>query len=107
MAYFDEALETAGGRQEIIPVRRRRELMQSWRHVYASRLHAATGKWTWLGYDWHVFSYRHACALDGDLALRIYVALPPPARNAKRRPAPIPSFKGIPAERPPYKRSNL
>jgi hypothetical protein len=80
VAYFDEALELAGGRQETIPSRRRRELLQSWRYVYAARLYEATGKWTWLGYDWHVFSYRHARALAREGASNVYRAIQAPER---------------------------
>jgi hypothetical protein len=28
-----------------------------WREMFAVELHAATGCWTHLGFDWHVFSY--------------------------------------------------
>lgn len=35
---------------------------------------------TWLGYDWHVFSYRHARALARGRAMLTYAALSPPAR---------------------------
>jgi hypothetical protein len=79
MAEFDEALDAAGGRCDPIPIRRRRALMQEWRQVYAARLHAATGKWTRLGFEWHVFSYGHARALKGHQSWFAYSALSPPS----------------------------
>ena len=79
MAYFDDALEAAGGRHNIIPMRRRHELLQEWRHVYAAWLHVVTGKWTYRGYDWHVFSYNHARALAREKASFAYATLGPPS----------------------------
>jgi hypothetical protein len=79
-AYLDDALDAAGGRRELISIRRRRELLQEWRHIYAAGLHVATGKWTWLGLDWHVFSYDHARALAGEKACLAYVAVSSPSR---------------------------
>jgi hypothetical protein len=51
LAYFDAALDAAGGERKLIPIRRRRELLQESRHVYAAWLHIVTGKWTHLGFD--------------------------------------------------------
>jgi hypothetical protein len=81
LANFDEAIESAGGLAVMIPSRRRREILQEWRRVYAARLHAITGKWTWLGYDWHVFSYRYAQAYARERASIAYESLEPPART--------------------------
>jgi hypothetical protein len=80
MTTFDDALDAAGGRREPIPIQRRWQLLQQWREVYAAQLHAVTGKWTWKGYDWHVFSFRHAQAIDGLKASLTYASLPPPKR---------------------------
>ena len=80
IAYFDDALNAAGGRREVIPTRRRYELLQEWRHVYACWLHITTGKWTYRSYDWHVFSYKHAPAVARDKAVFTYTSLSPPPR---------------------------
>ncbi|MEM1448417.1 MAG: DUF4275 family protein [Planctomycetota bacterium] len=40
-----------------LPQREVWSLQQRWRRHYALHLHRATGKWTHLGFDWHVFSY--------------------------------------------------
>jgi hypothetical protein len=77
---FDDALDAAGGQRDVIPIRRRHALLQEWRHVYAASLHAATGKWTWRGWDWHVFSFGHARSIDGEKALFTYASLKPPLR---------------------------
>jgi hypothetical protein len=80
LAYFDDALDAAGGKSELIPIRKRHQFLQEWRHVYAVGLHSATGKWTYLGFDWHVFSYNHARALAREKALFAYRALSAPPR---------------------------
>ena len=80
MPYFDDALEAAGGRRNVIPPHRRRTLIQQWREVYATELHVTTGQWTKLGYDWHVFSYGHARALARMQATFAYTAIEPPPR---------------------------
>ncbi len=80
MAYFDDALDAAGRQRELIPIWKRRELLDEWRHLYAVWLHIATGKWTLLGLDWHVFSYNHARALAREKALFAYRAVSPPTR---------------------------
>ena len=81
MADFDASIQEAGGHAHLIPLRRRYDLLQAWRHIYAAKLHAATGKWTWLGYDWHVFSYHHAPAYARERALRTYDSLTSPNRT--------------------------
>jgi Domain of unknown function (DUF4275) len=78
IAYFDDALNAAGGRREVIPTRRRHELLQEWRHVYARWLYITSGKWTYRSYDWHVFSYNHAPAVARDKAVITYASLSPP-----------------------------
>ncbi len=47
---------------------------------YAVWLHAVTGKWILLGFDWHVFSYHHARALARMKASLTYARLTPPPR---------------------------
>ena len=79
LAYFDDALDAAGGRREIIPLWRRRQLLQEWRYVYAAWLCVVTGKWTWRGYDWHAFSFNHARALARERASFAYATLTPPS----------------------------
>jgi hypothetical protein len=78
MARFDEALDAMGGNCDPIPRRRRHEFMQEWRQVYPARLHAVTGKWTWHGFEWHVFSYEHARAIHGVKAWFTYASLSAP-----------------------------
>ncbi|MCP3138968.1 DUF4275 family protein [Pyxidicoccus xibeiensis] len=52
--------------------RERWRLMQEWRSVYASSLHAATGKWKHGQFEWHVFSFKYAHALSGTKAQHAY-----------------------------------
>jgi hypothetical protein len=107
-AYLDDALDSAGGRREIIPIRRRRELLQEWRHVYAAGLHAATGKWTWLGFDWHVFSYNHARALAQAKAWFAYATVSPPARYfVCPHDEALPAFEIVEASLPDFRNSGL
>lgn len=47
---------------------------QQWRTVFAAELHAATGTWVHLGFEWHVFSYRYRRAAAGDDAWAAYRA---------------------------------
>ena len=76
MTAFDEAIAAASGQAFLLTTSNRRELIQGWREVYAVGLHAATGKWIKLGYDWHVFSYGHARALARNQAEAVYAQLP-------------------------------
>jgi hypothetical protein len=71
-------LEDCGGERTELTKRIRWDREQQWRHVYAARLHAATGKWKWQDYDWHVFSYQHAKALSGAKAVAEYLRLEAP-----------------------------
>jgi hypothetical protein len=50
---------------------------QRWRAVYAKELHAAIGKWTFNGFDWHVFSFGHHESKTGDAAWVEYGRLEP------------------------------
>lgn len=69
---YQTALERCGGRQEILEKVQRRQWMRRWREVYARALHAATGSWKLGQFDWHVFSYPYARALNGDEAVLAY-----------------------------------
>ncbi|MBI1187183.1 MAG: DUF4275 family protein [Alphaproteobacteria bacterium] len=77
-ADYSDLLDACGGRRDVLETRFRWQALQAWRHVYAARLHAGTGKWTWRGFDWHVFSYRYAPALHGERAAIAYAALDAP-----------------------------
>ena len=39
-----------------------------WRETFAAELRAATGRWTHLGFDWHVFSYGYRSHVARDEA---------------------------------------
>ena len=54
-------------------------LLRAWRRVYAARLHEQTGKWKHHEFDWHVFSFEFARALNGDEASTAYAAERPVA----------------------------
>lgn len=73
LARYLEVLDNSGGRREELDTRDRWALTQRWREVYAARLHAATGKWQWLGFDWHIFSYEYAPAHRGRKAVACYL----------------------------------
>lgn len=49
-----------------------REWQQRWRQVYASELHAQTGKWTYNRFDCHVFSFDKHASKQGDGAWSEY-----------------------------------
>jgi hypothetical protein len=68
-----QILDACGGQREELQQRDRWALAQAWREVYAARLHSATGKWTWLGYEWHVFSFQHSPACEGRKAVTEYL----------------------------------
>jgi hypothetical protein len=72
--YFS-ILDACGGRRTELKRQDRWACEQRWRHTYAARLHAATGKWKWLDYDWHVFSYGHASARNDAAAIAEYLQL--------------------------------
>jgi hypothetical protein len=66
-------LGTCSGEPIELERRGRWDRERQWRHVYAARLHATTGRWRWREYDWHVFSYQHARALSGAKAVPEYL----------------------------------
>lgn len=104
-----EVLDACGGNRDELGVRDRWALAQRWREVYAARLHAATGKWQWGGFDWHVFSWEHAPAYSGRKAVACYreqaaspfLVLPHEARGSEALPAfrlseaRLPLFEGL------------
>lgn len=51
-----------------------RDVLRQWRQSFAVRVYEATGHWVHEGFDWHVFSYGFAHALQG-----------PPAEHAYRQ----------------------
>ncbi len=69
---YDLILDRCGGVLEPLQGHDRWGAMQRWREVYAAPLHAATGRWTYRGYDWNVFSAGYARALDGRHAVEEY-----------------------------------
>jgi len=74
---YQEALAACGGEQTPLSDAECRAWLQGWREVYAAGLHAATGQWRLGGFDWHVFSFKHARALNGLRALSAYKAEQP------------------------------
>jgi Domain of unknown function (DUF4275) len=71
-------LEAGDGERIELGQQSRWDWERRWRHAFASRLYAATGKWVWHQYDWHVFSYQYARALSGDEAIAEYLGLAAP-----------------------------
>lgn len=72
--YLD-IIEACHGQQQRLDLRLRWELLQGWRHVYAAGLHAATGKWRRPDFEWHVFSFRYARAIEGEKAAAAYASI--------------------------------
>lgn len=69
---YQQILDACGGTCKPIAVAELKVLLQAWREVYAAGLFAETGRWKLGPYEWHVFSFEHARALNGDRALREY-----------------------------------
>lgn len=69
---YHRVLASAGGRVEPIEETARRTLLRAWRRVFATKLHAATGRWKHGPFEWHVFSFGHADTLCGDEAVAAY-----------------------------------
>ncbi len=65
-------LDGCGGSLMILGHRDRWRLIQGWRERFAVGLHAAIGKWKLDGYEWHVFSFGYARALNGLQAVAEY-----------------------------------
>jgi len=53
------ALDAAGCAPVPLSHRETWSWQQRWRTVFAKELHAATGKWVFNDFDWHVFSFGH------------------------------------------------
>lgn len=45
-----------------------------WLEAYAAKVKRATGSWIYNGFRWHGFSWDHEAALEGDSALKTYLA---------------------------------
>jgi hypothetical protein len=69
---FHSALDRCGGRNEPIGRRERHNLLQAWREVYAAPYHDAKGRWKLSQFEWHVFSFGYARALNGARAMAAY-----------------------------------
>ena len=74
---YDEVIESIGGKIASLSTRERWEALQRWREVYAANLHATTGSWKRGDYEWHVFSFEFAEALNGHRAVEEYLAQQP------------------------------
>lgn len=73
-AEYQHQIESCGGAAEPLGEGARRYWLEKWRRFYAARLHAATRRWKLDGFEWHVFSFAHAPALNGEPALEAYLA---------------------------------
>jgi hypothetical protein len=74
---YQEILDACGGSCEPIANPELPALLKAWREVYAVGLFAATGRWKLGPYEWHVFSFDHAHALNGEKGLAEYGAQQP------------------------------
>jgi Domain of unknown function (DUF4275) len=70
---YQTVIGNCDGEVTVLPVGERRASLQQWREVFAAGLHAATGFWTFRGYEWHIFSYDYAQALNGLPAMEEYL----------------------------------
>jgi len=70
---YQQILGTSGAVKEVLSASARAEALRAWRETYAAGLHAARGVWKYRGFDWHVFSYEHARARNGDSAMAAYM----------------------------------
>jgi hypothetical protein len=71
---YQRILDECSEWEELSSSQRLRHL-RAWREVYATHLHAQTGKWKHDGFEWHVFSFDYARALNGDEAEAAYEAV--------------------------------
>lgn len=71
---YQSILASTGGAAEPLSDRERRDWLRTWRETYAAGLHAATGRWKHGPFEWHVFSFEHARALNGERAAAAYAA---------------------------------
>lgn len=74
---YEQALTECGGTWEPLSNSERGAWIQRWREAYAAGLYTATGKWKLGEFEWHVFSFRHARALNALPALQAYRSEPP------------------------------
>lgn len=76
-AEYEEVLDACGGTWEPLSRSERDTWQQRWREAYAAGLYAATGKWKLGQFEWHVFSFQHARALNALRAVNAYQAEAP------------------------------
>lgn len=74
MSFFDTLFSDSNdpyGR-DLYRVERNDVLVGRWRERFSKKLHERTGEWCLGGYDWHVFTYEYATALEGTAAVERY-----------------------------------
>lgn len=71
---YRHTLDSCAGRVVPLGRRDRWDALQRWRERYAAKLHASRGRWKIGPYEWHVFSFGHAPALDRRHAIENYKA---------------------------------
>lgn len=69
---YYEILKQCGGTFQNLTNKDRWKLLQAWREIFAVQLHERTGKWKFQGFEWHIFSFGHARALNGPKAILAY-----------------------------------
>ena len=74
---YHRILDATGSGQDVLSDRTRWDLLQAWRRVYAELLQAATGRWKHGKFEWHVFSYGYARALNRERAAQAYATEKP------------------------------
>jgi Domain of unknown function (DUF4275) len=71
---YQAVLDRCGGLHQPLANPDRWAVIQAWREVYAAGLHAATGRWKRGQFEWHVFSFGHTRALNGERSALAYTA---------------------------------
>lgn len=69
-----EFAQHLGAAVSVLDSRKRQHTLQSWREQFAASVHARTGKWIHLGYEWHTFSYGFTRSKHGPRGLALYLA---------------------------------
>jgi hypothetical protein len=69
---LEQELDRCGERGEPLTRKRRGDLLQQWRQVFAAPLYKKTGKWKHGQFEWHVFSFKYTRALNGGRAEEAY-----------------------------------
>jgi hypothetical protein len=75
-ADYQRALDSCG-QWTALSSRDRTRHLRAWREVYAATLYQKTGQWKHQEFDWHVFSFEFATALNGDQAFSAYELITP------------------------------